>query len=99
MCWMVAQGAGVVADDQILAAATRLSAKSIDVEYEAYRFEEVLDAAAKRRLRLKSPPPLPSRAEASVLLEQGLRACCRIPAGEALAGDDAGYMQALRDSW
>ena len=71
----------------------------MDVEYEAYRFEEALDAAAKRRLRLKSPPPLPSRAEASALLERGLRACCRIPAEEALSGDDAEYMQALRDNW
>ena len=84
---------------QIVAAATRLSAKSVDVEYEAYRFEEALDAAAKRRQRLKTPPPLPSRAEASELLERGVRACCRIPAGSELSGDDATYMQALRDSW
>jgi hypothetical protein len=71
----------------------------VDAEYEAYRFEEALDAAAKRRLRLKTPPPLPSRAEASALLEKGVRACCRIPAGQELVGDDAAYMQALRDSW
>ena len=71
----------------------------MDVEYEAYRFEEALDAAAKRRLRLKAPPPLPSRAEASELLEKAVRACCRIPAGTELSGDDAAYMQALRDSW
>ncbi len=71
----------------------------MDLEYETFRFEEALDASAKRRLRLKSPPPLPSRDEASALLEAGVRACCRIAPGEELQGEDAGYMAALRASW
>jgi hypothetical protein len=76
-----------------------VSARSVDLEYEMFRFEEALDAAAKRRLRLKSPPALPSRAVASALLEVGLRSAARIPADEALQGDDAEYMEALRAGW
>ena len=83
----------------MLSAAARVGTKSVDLEYEMFRFEEALDAAAKRRLRLKSPPPLPSRADASLLLEAGVRACCRIAPGETLAGDDAGYMAALTAAW
>ncbi len=82
-----------------MSAAARVGAKSVDLEYETFRFEEALDAASKRRLRLKSPPQLPSRAAASDLLEAGIRACCRIAPDEVLAGDDAEYMQALRAGW
>ena len=76
-----------------------MAARSVDLEYETFRFEEALDAASKRRARLKAPPPLPSRAAASVLLEAAVRACCRIPPAEELTGDDAEYMAALTADW
>lgn len=98
VCWMVSQGAGLVPEDVILAASARVASRSVDLEFELYRYEEALDAARKRRTRLKAPPALPSREEAALVLEKGLRAACRM-GEEVLAGEDAEYLVALLSGW
>ena len=98
VCWMVAQGAGLVGEDVILAASQRVASRSVDLEFELYRYEEALDAARKRRTRLKAPPALPGREEAALVLEKGLRAVCRL-GEEELGGEEAEYLTALLKGW
>ena len=64
-----------------------------------YRFEEVLDAAVKRRARLRPPPALPSRAESAALADTCLRTLLRLAPEDQLTGEDGGYMQVIAEGW
>lgn len=64
------------------------------MEYEAFRFEETLDAALQRRQRMqdRAPSPVP-RSQLAPLTTHCLRAFLRMGPEEVLAGDDEQYVQ------
>mmetsp|Transcript_26619 Transcript_26619/g.87271 ORF Transcript_26619/g.87271 Transcript_26619/m.87271 type:complete len:221 (-) Transcript_26619:110-772(-) len=69
MCvvWMLATGAGLMDDEDILVAARRLRVRGVDMEFEMYRFEEKRDAGMaqfrKRGLKYTPPANLPELAQ------------------------------------
>ena len=80
---------------QIKSAALRLGSRNSDMEYEAFRFEETLDAALQRRQRLQDRAVAavpPSRAPLTL---QCLQALLRLGPEEVLAGDDGAYMRQI----
>jgi hypothetical protein len=81
---------------QIKSAALRLGSRNSDMEYEAFRFEETLDAALQRRQRLqdRAASSVP-RSQMSPLTVHCLQALLRLGPEEVLAGDDGAYMQQI----
>ena len=80
---------------QIKSAALRLGSRNSDREYEAFRFEETLDAALQRRQRLQDRAVSAVPRHLAPLTVQCLQALLRLGPEEVLAGDDGAYMQQI----
>lgn len=98
LCWAVSSGGGLVADDGLGRAAARLTGRNADLEHELLRMDEALDAATKRRARMKTPPARPDRGAATALLASALRTYMRL-GDDALQGEDGEHHATLLRDW